>query len=83
MSARRTREIARERQCNWCKKYSFDALRCAACKAVYCCDGECQRKDWRAGGHRLVCVTQGLEDLVSSEIKAKRSGKGRPRGFLT
>ena len=75
MSARREREIARERQCNWCKKYSFDALRCAACKSVYYCNSECQQKDWKVGGHRLTCVTVGVKDLVCKEIAGGRRQK--------
>jgi len=72
MSARRVREIAHERQCNWCKKYSFDALRCAACKSVYYCDSNCQQKDWKVGGHRFQCVTKGIQDLVSLKVKGKK-----------
>jgi ankyrin repeat protein len=71
MSARRIREIAHERQCNWCKRYSFDAMRCSACKQVYYCSSTCQQKDWRKGGHRLNCITKGLEELVASKVKAK------------
>jgi len=66
MSARRVREIARERQCSWCKRYTFDAQRCSACKQAYYCDSECQLKDWTKGGHRLQCVTEGLRELVTA-----------------
>ena len=38
------------------QRYSFDAMRCSACRAVYYCGSDCQRRDWTAGGHRLVCV---------------------------
>ena len=38
------------------QRYSFDALRCSACRAVYYCGSDCQRRDWTSGGHRLVCV---------------------------
>ena len=56
MAARRVREVARERQCGWCKKYSFDAARCAGCKREYYCNSVCQRLAWTKGGHRLRCV---------------------------
>ena len=38
------------------QRYSFDAKRCSACRAVYYCGSDCQRRDWTSGGHRLVCV---------------------------
>lgn len=53
----RVREVARERQCNWCQRFTFDARRCGACKQVYYCDSGCQKNDWTHGGHRLVCRT--------------------------
>lgn len=56
----RIREVARERQCNWCQRYTFDARRCGACKEVYYCDSTCQKNDWMHGGHRLVCRTRFL-----------------------
>ena len=68
MSARRRREIAHERQCNWCKRFTFDAMRCSACKQVYYCNSTCQQNDWRKGGHRLDCVTKGLQELVASKV---------------
>ena len=54
----RVREVARERQCNWCQRYTFDARRCGACKEVYYCDSNCQKNDWTHGGHRLYCMTK-------------------------
>ena len=54
----RVREVARERQCNWCQRYTFDARRCAACKETYYCDSSCQKNDWIHGGHRLYCMTK-------------------------
>ena len=50
--------MARERQCNWCGRFTFDARRCGACKEVYYCDSSCQKSDWSHGGHRLVCLTR-------------------------
>ena len=76
MAARREREIARERQCNWCQRYSFDALRCAACKSVYYCNSNCQLMDWNSGGHRLKCVTQGVKEMVSSKLKTSNKMSG-------
>jgi hypothetical protein len=38
------------------QRYSFDALRCGACRSVFYCDSSCQKRDWTSGGHRLVCV---------------------------
>jgi radical SAM protein with 4Fe4S-binding SPASM domain len=38
------------------QRYSFDALRCSACRAVHYCGSSCQKRDWTVGGHRLVCV---------------------------
>jgi ankyrin repeat protein len=55
-AARRVREGAQERQCASCQRYSFDALRCGACRAAFYCGCECQRRDWTHGGHRLWCV---------------------------
>lgn len=83
MSARRLREIARERQCNWCKRYSFDALRCSACKSVYYCDASCQQKDWRCGGHRLNCVTKGLKEMVSTKLMKKTKTTHRKKSSPT
>ena len=34
----------------------LDALKkCARCLAVHYCDGACQRKHWKRGGHKQVC----------------------------
>ena len=49
---------------------------------VTCIDKDAGKIDSIRSGVMPI-YEQGLEDLVSSEIKAKRSGKGRPRGFLT
>ena len=29
--------------------------RCGQCKKVYYCSRRCQKRDWKAGGHKLVC----------------------------
>ena len=54
-AAVRVREVARERQCSWCHRYTFEARRCGACKAVFYCDSHCQKCHWTEGGHRLYC----------------------------
>ena len=69
LSARRTRVIAHERQCSWCQRYSFDAKRCAACKATFYCSSACQKLHWTKGGHRLECRTKGLEEIVTSHLR--------------
>ena len=30
--------------------------RCGRCKRVYYCSRPCQKRDWKAGGHKLVCA---------------------------
>ena len=64
MAARRVREVARERQCSWCKRYSFDAARCGGCKLEFYCNSDCQRLAWTKGGHRLVCAAAGMKKRV-------------------
>ena len=64
MAARRVREVARERQCGWCKRYSFDAARCGGCKLEFYCNSDCQRLAWTKGGHRLVCAAAGMKKRV-------------------
>ncbi|KAJ7898082.1 hypothetical protein B0H13DRAFT_2521086 [Mycena leptocephala] len=38
--------------------------RCSRCNAAYYCDDECQKADWRQGGHRGVCRPFGLLSLT-------------------
>ncbi len=38
------------------QRYSFDALRCGACRSVFYCGADCQKRDWTSGGHRLWCA---------------------------
>jgi len=72
MAAKRTREIAREKQCAWCKRYTFEAKRCGACKNAFYCGNACQKKDWNEGGHRLHCFTKFVDpSLVSQHLENK------------
>ena len=66
MVARREREVASERQCHWCQRFSFDAMRCGGCKAAFYCNSVCQRLHWTKGGHRLACLS------VEARAKAKQ-----------
>ena len=45
-----------QRLCQGCQRYTFDAMRCAACKGAYYCSRACQERDWTSGGHRLWCT---------------------------
>jgi len=67
MAAKRTREIAREKQCAWCKRYTFEAKRCGACKNAFYCSSACQKKDWNEGGHRLQCFTRFVDPSFVSQ----------------
>ena len=40
--------------CNRCSKVGA-TLRCSRCKGVQYCNIECQRDDWKHGGHKAVC----------------------------
>jgi hypothetical protein len=40
--------------------------RCSRCNAAYYCDDECQKADWRQGGHRGVCRPFSLLSLSES-----------------
>jgi hypothetical protein len=41
------------RSCCVCKKYGMSLSKCSACKSVYYCSAECQKKDW--GTHKESC----------------------------
>lgn len=74
-AARRVREGATERKCNACERYSFDALRCGGCRAVHYCSGDCQRRDWTTGGHRLWCggnKTAAVQSLTGGKEMLRR-----------
>ena len=43
----------REKVCNWCCKTGSDLQRCAACKTVWYCNVQCQKKAWKS--HKKVC----------------------------
>ncbi|KAJ7190266.1 hypothetical protein GGX14DRAFT_606091 [Mycena pura] len=43
---------------------------CAACRSRYYCSVECQRSDWREGGHRHACETLSTER--GAELLRKR-----------
>ena len=43
----------RDKVCNWCSKTGSDLQRCAACKTVWYCNVQCQKKAWKS--HKKVC----------------------------
>ncbi|KAJ6566862.1 hypothetical protein B0H19DRAFT_714977 [Mycena capillaripes] len=53
---RSARAVA-HRACGQCLRIGPKSLfgRCGGCHTVYYCSSDCQRKDWRHGGHRLRC----------------------------
>ena len=59
LSCKRTnlRELASCGHCGAEKR--LDALKkCGRCLSVYYCDGACQRKHWKRGGHKQACKEQ-------------------------
>ena len=44
MAARRERAIARERLCEGCRRYCFEAKRCGGCRAAFYCSASCQAR---------------------------------------
>ena len=51
-------QLERTKYCDWCGELPSDHAklkRCAACSSVSYCSRECQRKDWREGGHKRDC----------------------------
>eukprot|EP00978_Attheya_sp_CCMP212_P003722 scaffold7910_cov29-Attheya_sp.AAC.1 len=43
--------------CDCCGKEFEGKLNCAGCTCVFYCSKECQRKDWKVGGHKSTCDT--------------------------
>ena len=43
-------------ECSWCKATSSKLLKCGRCKLRAYCSQDCQRRDWREGGHKQACV---------------------------
>eukprot|EP00978_Attheya_sp_CCMP212_P043710 scaffold289889_cov48-Attheya_sp.AAC.3 len=41
--------------CDCCGKESEGRLNCAGCTCVFYCSKECQRRDWKVGGHKSTC----------------------------
>eukprot|EP00978_Attheya_sp_CCMP212_P043708 scaffold289889_cov48-Attheya_sp.AAC.1 len=41
--------------CDCCGKESEGRLNCAGCTCVFYCSKECQRRDWKLGGHKSAC----------------------------
>ncbi|KAJ7128771.1 hypothetical protein C8R43DRAFT_1027119 [Mycena crocata] len=51
--------------------------RCSGCLNVYYCSAECQKSDWRTGGHRNVCAEYG-----NLTLSARNNPSVRERDFL-
>mmetsp|Transcript_28530 Transcript_28530/g.52074 ORF Transcript_28530/g.52074 Transcript_28530/m.52074 type:complete len:401 (-) Transcript_28530:37-1239(-) len=43
--------------CDCCGKEFEGKLNCAGCTCVFYCSKECQRHDWKVGGHKSACDT--------------------------
>lgn len=69
-------------ECHFCKQGipTANGRRCSACRRAIYCSRECQKRDWREGGHKKACNSmktmdvQGLE-AGKSEKQARRAGK--------
>jgi len=48
-----------EEECGNCAVKSSDLKRCSYCLLVYYCSRECQKQDWKAGGHKYLCFKPG------------------------
>ena len=47
---------AEVKSCNNCGKYSLEMKRCARCKKIKYCDGNCQKSDWKI--HQKKCLAE-------------------------
>ncbi|KAJ7175179.1 hypothetical protein C8R43DRAFT_943447 [Mycena crocata] len=54
-----------------------DLWRCSGCLDVYYCSPECQKSDWRAGGHREICSESG-----TLRLSMQNTPSVRERDFL-
>ena len=55
------REVDRS-ACACCGKTGVPSKnRCARCKRVRYCDRECQKWDWKVGGHKAECGSEGVK----------------------
>ncbi|CZR51327.1 uncharacterized protein PAC_01202 [Phialocephala subalpina] len=51
--------------CFMCYKAATTLNKCGACKRVFYCSGECQKKDWKRGHKKLCPVLQEINSLDS------------------
>ena len=56
-------------------------LFCSQCHAVRYCDADCQRRDWRFGGHKESCNKVVAGNVYATRSSAKKEQRGR-RGVV-
>jgi hypothetical protein len=68
-------QINRLALCKSCGKPGADKT-CTGCRSVKYCDVECQREDWRSGGHKNACAL--LRPTAPEELPAQLSHAAHP-----
>jgi hypothetical protein len=48
-------------------------LKCGKCQVISYCDKQCQKQDWKFGGHAVECGTKLLQDFSKKEVAVKQN----------